>query len=424
MTETQDKPALSKFAPAGFKPAAADAVPTAAPSVLFYDAVIFGGGIAGLWLANTLLRAGYNVILFEKDTLGGRQTLASQGMIHGGQKYTLEGAVTQHASSIARMPERWEACLGGYGEIDLTSVKFLSENQIMWPAGSLLSDVAVFGAAQLVNAATTKLKQPEIPDALKAPGKKFKGSVYSMPEKVLDTRTLVQALAAPLKGRLFKGDVSEILPDGQAAVNGVVMQAQMLIFTAGTGNEDAFKMLKIEKRLSQRRPLRQVMVRPLPEPLYGHGIVGKPKPRMTVTAHPNGRDGYVWYLGGNIAEEGAKMNEDETLQFARKELESVFPHIDWSDKQWATWAGDRAEPYDEEGHLPPGPFVQQRGRVMVAWPTKLTFAPALADRMMDKLRERKIMPEYKTEPPADKFASAEVGRYPWEDAAWRKLRGA
>ncbi|HCS24028.1 MAG TPA: FAD-binding oxidoreductase, partial [Rhodospirillaceae bacterium] len=184
-------------------------------------------GIAGLWLANTLLRAGYNVILFEKDTLGGRQTLASQGMIHGGQKYTLEGAVTQHASSIARMPERWEACLGGYGEIDLTSVKFLSESQIMWPAGSLLSDVAVFGAAQLVNAATTKLKQPEIPDALKAPGKKFKGSVYSMPEKVLDTRTLVQALAAPLKGRLFKGDVSEILPDGQAAVDGVVMQAQM-----------------------------------------------------------------------------------------------------------------------------------------------------------------------------------------------------
>ncbi len=109
-------------------------------------------------------------------------------------------------------------------------------------------------------------------------------------------------------------------------------------------------------------------------------------------------------------------------ELARKELQAVFPHIDWTDKQWATWAGDRAEPYDDSGHLPPGPFVQQRGRVMVAWPTKLTFAPALADRMMDKLRERKIMPEYKTEPPADTFAAADVGRYPWETALWRKLR--
>jgi len=58
---------------------------------------------------------------------------------------------------------------------------------------------------------------------------------------------------------------------------------------------------------------------------------------------------------------------------------------------------------------------------MVAWPTKLTFAPALADRLFDKLQERKIEPFYKTEPPADKFVAAEIGRYPWEGAAWRKL---
>lgn len=386
----------------------------------FYDIIIFGGGIAGLWLANVLKRAGYNLILIEKDTLGGAQTLASQGMIHGGQKYTLQGAVTGHAASIARMPERWEACLGGYGEIDLTRVNYLSENQIMWPAGSILSDIAVFGAAQMVNAATRKLKQAEIPDALKREGKKFKGSVYTMPEKVLDVRSLVQAMAAPLKGRIFKGEVTEILPDGQAAINGKVYQAQMLIFAAGTGNEEAFRMLKIEKKLTQRRPLRQIMVRPVPEPLYGHGIVGKPKPRLTVTAHPNGRDGYVWYLGGNLAEEAAHMDDAAALQFARSELESVFPHIDWSNKQWATWAGDRAEPYDDSGNLPPGPFVQQRGRVLIAWPTKLTFAPALADRIADRLRDKKVEPEFKTEPPSD-LPPADVGRYPWETARWRKL---
>ncbi|MDY0009045.1 MAG: FAD-dependent oxidoreductase [Bdellovibrionales bacterium] len=417
---SEEEQKISKFGTAP-PPPKKSTVPDAPSDVLFYDIIVFGGGIAGLWLTNVLKRAGYNVILIEKDALGGTQTLASQGMIHGGQKYTLEGAVTDHAASIARMPERWEACLGGYGEVDLTLVNYLSDHQVMWPAGSLLADIAVFGAAKLVNAQTVKLKQPEIPEALKAPGKKFKGAVYSMPEKVLDTRSLVAALAAPLAGRLFKGTVTEILPDGQAAVDGVVMQAQMLVFTAGIGNEDAFKMLRIEKQLTQRRPLRQIMVRPMPDALHGHGIVGKPKPRLTVTSHPNGRDGYVWYIGGNVAEESAAMSEDAALQFAKSELEAVFPHIDWTNKQWATWQGDRAEPYDETGHLPPGPFAQQRGRVMVAWPTKLTFAPALADRLFDKLRERKLEPVYKTEPPADKFPVAEIGRHPWETAAWRKI---
>ncbi|MFN7609893.1 MAG: FAD-dependent oxidoreductase, partial [bacterium] len=53
-----------------------------------YDVVLIGGGIAGLWLANVLQQKGYTVALLEENTLGGEQTLASQGMIHGGQKYT------------------------------------------------------------------------------------------------------------------------------------------------------------------------------------------------------------------------------------------------------------------------------------------------------------------------------------------------
>ena len=116
------------------------------------DILIFGAGIAGLWLANRLKREGYSVIIIEKDRIGAGQTMAAQGMIHGGQRYTLEGKATDHATSIAAMPERWEACLGGWGEIDLTAVKTLSDTQVMWPAGSVLADVAVLGAAKLVNA--------------------------------------------------------------------------------------------------------------------------------------------------------------------------------------------------------------------------------------------------------------------------------
>lgn len=51
------------------------------------DVVIVGAGIAGLWLLNILRSNGYSVILFENESIGGLQTMASQGMIHGGQRY-------------------------------------------------------------------------------------------------------------------------------------------------------------------------------------------------------------------------------------------------------------------------------------------------------------------------------------------------
>lgn len=382
-----------------------------------YDIIVFGAGIAGLWLANNLKRAGYNVIVIEKDKIGAGQTLASQGMIHGGQKYTLGGSSSSHAFSIAEMPERWNACFEGRGEIDLTAAKFLSESQIMWPAGSILSDAAVFGAAKLVNAETSKMAQEDFPDALKEK-KKFKGPVYALPEKVLEVRSLLQALSKPLKGCILRGELTELLPDGQVAVSGQILSAQLIVFTAGAGNEGVLSLLKVKEKRTQRRPLRQVMVRTMPYALFGHGIVNAPKPRVTVTSHPTGSGEYVWYLGGNIAEEGAKMGEEETIAFAKKEMQDMFPDIDWAHKEWATWAGDRAEPYDASGALPPGPFLHQRGNILLAWPVKLTFAPALSDGVFAWMKDKEIKPASKDAPPS--LPTADMASYPWETAAWRK----
>ena len=89
--------------------------------------VIFGGGIAGLWLLNRMQSEGYDSILFETKSLGGRQTLDSQGIIHGGLKYALRGSVGRDSKNIANMPNRWRQCLSGDGEIDLTDVSVLNE---------------------------------------------------------------------------------------------------------------------------------------------------------------------------------------------------------------------------------------------------------------------------------------------------------
>lgn len=377
-----------------------------------YDAIIVGGGVAGLWLGNALNGAGYDVIVIEKDSLGAGQTLASQGMIHGGQKYAIEGRVTDHAASISKMPERWDACLAGRGEIDLSAARVLSKTQVMWPAGSVLSQAAVFAAARLVNAATRRIEEDEYPPPLEG-----SGTVYELPEKVLDTRSLLLTLAASLKGRVLKGEATEVLPDGQVAVSGHVLQAQAVIFSGGAGNEKVFELLNVKERHTQRRPLRQIMVRGMKYPLFGHGIVGKPKPRVTVTSHPH-EDGYVWYLGGDVAEKSAKM-EEEALDFARKEMQEIFPGIGWRDKEWASFAVDRAEPLDERGHLPPGPVLHQRGKILLCWPVKMTFTPLLADRVLDWMKERDIRPAFKGDPPL--FPSVTAGAYPWENAAWRRM---
>jgi glycerol-3-phosphate dehydrogenase len=322
-----------------------------------YDIIVFGGGIAGLWIGNALRRARYNLIIIEKDKLGAGQTLASQGMIHGGQKYALQSIVSLHAAAISKMPQRWQASFEGRGEVDLTSVQFLSEMQIMWPAGSLVSAAAVLAAVRVVNADCRKLKKADYPEALKQ--HKLPGPVYSLPEKVLDVRSLVLALARDLEGRILKGEITALTPDGEVTVSGRSLRGRLIVFAAGTGNELALRMLGIGQRLSQRRPLRQIMIRPLPYALFAHGIAASPHPRISVTSHPIGQGQYVWYLGGAVAEKGATMDAAAALRFAQKELSQIFPEIDWTGKDWATWYGDRAEPLDAKGRLPVGPFVHQ-----------------------------------------------------------------
>src|SRR5699024_8594296 len=108
--------------------------PSTAPA-LTPDIVIFGGGIAGLWLINRLQARGFQCLLLETDTLGGAQTLASQGIIHGGLKYALGGGLSNESEAIAGMPDRWRGAIAGQDNIDLRGVRVLADTQHLWSAG-------------------------------------------------------------------------------------------------------------------------------------------------------------------------------------------------------------------------------------------------------------------------------------------------
>jgi len=380
-----------------------------------YDIVICGGGGAGLWLLNILKSLGYSVLLVENHKVGGIQTIASQGMIHGGQRYMLGKIPSIHAESVSLLPARWDSCLEGSGEIDLRKVKILSNTQVMWPTANGLSYFALNTASYLIKAKTRKLTAQEIPAALS----KSNAPIYELPEKVLDVASLVDVLSASHHKTIFIGSVDSLSRDGTLVVSGKKIIAELVICVAGLGNERFLSLLEAGTKTSQRRPLRQLMVRTLPFPLYGHGITTSYKPRVTITSHPLPFGGYVWYLGGAIADT-LSLSNDKAISFAKQEMNQIFPYYDWADMEWATWYGYRAEPYCKDGQLPDGPVIHEYGNVLVAWPTKLTLIPLLGDKILNLLKHKRIMPTYK---PADSHHHSAATDLPiilppWDTAEW------
>jgi len=382
-----------------------------------YDIVICGGGVAGLWLLNVLTKAGYDVLLIEKDALGGNQTIASQGMIHGGQRYLLGTNPSNHADSVAPLPERWDACFAGHGELDLSRVRILNDTQVMWPTGGRLTHLALNTATHLLKARTRKLGAHEVPAALRGSNDPH---VYELPEKVIDVASLVEELSLPHRSRIRKGRVESLARDGCLTVSGLQIKAQAIYCAAGVGNEELLMLLGAGQGLTQRRPLRQLMVKTMPFPLYGHGITTSYRPRVTVTSHPLRSGGFVWYLGGAIADDTLTLTDDEAIAFAKKEMNAIFDNFDWSEKRWATWYCVRGEAYSQDGKLPSGPVVQEHGNVHIVWPTKLTLAPLLGDRVLTRLAEMEVLPKHAelSNQPLD-LALPSIAPFPWEQVNWK-----
>ncbi|MEN0105251.1 MAG: FAD-dependent oxidoreductase, partial [Pseudomonas sp.] len=147
---------------------------------LHTDILIVGGGIAGLWLNARLRQQGFATVLVESASLGGGQSVKSQGIIHGGAKYALHGALTGASEAIADMPRRWREALDGSGELDLRGAKVLSQAHYLWSPGTLAGNLTSFFASKAVRTRVDQVKGADLPPALQDP--KFKGKVYRLNE--------------------------------------------------------------------------------------------------------------------------------------------------------------------------------------------------------------------------------------------------
>ena len=355
------------------------------------DVLIIGGGVAGLWLLARLHAGGRRALLVERDALGSGQTVASQGIIHGGIKYALTGAASAASRAIADMPGAWRAAMDGRGMIDLGAARVLSERQYLWTTGGALSRLAGVAASKVIRTGVESLKPEARPACFAGASRSI--DVYAVEEQVLEPRSVVSALVVAAGGdqaAIVRGE-AEVTAEGATvrhAAGEISVRARRVVLSAGAGNAALIERGGLAGEVKmQRRPLHMVMARGVALPtIYGHCVAGAltDKPRVTITSQRQANGTMVWYVGGLIAEvEGVARSEREQVEFAKRELASCVPWVNQSATQWATLRVDRAEGLMPDGSRPDEPVIRTSadGRTVCIWPTKLAFAPLVAERL-------------------------------------------
>lgn len=396
------------------------------------DVAIFGGGIAGLWLLDELRRAGYAVVLLETQKLGSGQTVCSQGIIHGGLKYTLDGVFRVSADSVAQMPELWRECFAGRREPDLREAKLRADYCHLWRTDDWRSKLGMLGARSGLRVRPVKLPRPQWPAVLR----ESPGTVFRLAEPVFDPGSVLATLAkrcAPRVLRIAAEEAPRFACAGEHAkisvahprqpANVLKIDARLVVLAAGAGNAALRAAAGLDPHRMQRRPLHMVMVRGAREQLElfnGHCTDGA-HTRVTITAAEDGAGRVVWQLGGQIAEDGVTMEFDALIERAKAELAATMPGLLQAGLEWATYSVDRAERATPGAKRPNDVTVDVEGPFITAWPTKLALAPRLARMVMEQLPDpaHHQVNESATidQLPAD-WPEPQVADPPWKSAEW------
>jgi glycerol-3-phosphate dehydrogenase len=380
------------------------------------DIVIIGGGIAGLWLLDALHQVGYSAIVLNKGALGQGQSSAAQGIIHGGTKYTFGLGLESAVSDLAPMPERWRASLAGQQSPDLRAAPPLADAMQMWLPPQL-GGRALAAFSRKMMRGRMRERAPGDRPAVLPQGRG--GSLFDLDETVVDVPKVLAALQALHGGQIRElPEAAELglaeTSDGMEVTAGAVkIQAQRVVLTAGAGNEELLRRAGLSRIACQRRPLHQIIIRGMAQPLYLHCVGKSSKPLATITSHPDGTGAYYWYIGGLLAEQGVTQAPETLIAAAKAELARLLPGADFAPASWATHRVDRAEPAGG-GLRPTSASASGQGAVIVGWPAKLALAPVLADKIIALLDRDAVRPGRCEMDGLAALAAATVARPPWE----------
>lgn len=359
------------------------------PRAIQLDAVIFGGGIAGLWILDELVRSGRSCVLIERDALGAGQTIWSQGIIHGGLKYTLDGLLSPAARAIREMPAIWRDCLAGRREPDLSGAAVRSEHCWLWRTDTLRSRAGMLGARVGLRTPVRTVDADARPPALR----QCPGTVAQLDEQVIDTAAVLSVFLDRHAERIVQApphDPAVIRRTGDEvtitlARGDVLLHPQRVILAAGGGNAGLRDTFGLDPGCMQVRDLHMVLVRGAGvTELFGHCVDGA-RTRATITTVRTREGDLAWQVGGEIAERGVGVAPEDLTRRARAELASVLPGLDLSGALWATYRAPRAEGATPGGKRPEDVVVLEDGPVLTVWPTKLALAPRAAEAVICRL---------------------------------------
>lgn len=388
--------------------------------LLDYDAIILGGGIAGLMTLETLHGNGCKALLIERDALGTGQTIWSQGIIHGGLKYALGGQASAASKAIRDMPERWQQMLQGKTEPDLSNIQMRSHTCMIWADGSTRSLAGLLGARLALRTAPSLCPPKSRPAGLQ----KLSGRVLQVAEPVMEPQSLLQALGNRHACRMIRGDTSRIhqhedrvslhVDTGTSSID---LDAGHLIITAGSGSADLASNFSSQNIRVQQRPLRMVLAKGNLPILNGHCIRGT-SPWLTITTVAQSSP-TVWQIGGQVAESGCTCTTEETIKLAVNAVSLALPHLDFQDVMWTTYDAPRTELATDDGGRPDLPGIAIDGRIRWGWPTKLALAPLLADQLSAEVTPQECNDDILNLPRPD------VATPPWEeDRSWITVHSA
>ncbi len=356
------------------------------------DVVIFGGGAAGLWLLDELTRRGSQAILLESNSLCAGQTIASQGIIHGGLKYTLQGLLTGSATSIREMPEVWRDCLSGRREPDLSGVERRADCCFLWRTESWSSRLGMLGAQWGLRVSPQTVTDEGCPAILHG----CPGTVALLPEQVISPKSFADVFSKRHAKCLLKIDPQDVMFDcsQRATVKSLrlrthdgdrelQLQPKWVVFAAGSGNAALRGAVGLSGEVMQRRPLHMVLLRGASLPSFqGHCVDGA-KTRVTITSDRDSGGRTIWQVGGQIAEEGVAYDEVRLLRMTCEELSCVLPSLDLSDVELTTYRVNRAEGCVPGGKRPETVQIRHEGNCLTAWPTKLALVPQLTSDLCE-----------------------------------------
>ena len=383
------------------------------------DALVIGGGVAGLFTLHALREAGCTALLVESRALGFGQTTSSQGILHAGVKYALGGVAGDDAAEASEAAALWVDFLQGRSGPDLRGLRVLATHEYLWRTASLMGAAGMLGARLALRTRPAVVEPSQRPAWLAG----VRGDVLSLPETVIDPADLLRRLAAAAPGAVALGQVRSIRSEANSATveiegegRSARVQARRVFLCAGAGNEALLALAGLgSAEPMQRRPLRQAMVRGNLPMVFGHCIDGA-RTRITVTSDTEaGRT--VWHIGGELAEKGPAMDPEAFARHARDEVLACLPGVSLQEAEWSSYPVDRAEPRTPDARRPSTAHVQANGSVVVTWPVKLVLAPRAALSAVAHARQDRggadRWPDGWTVPP--------LASRPWQDAHWTRL---